>query len=42
VYGRVEERPDLRVDGAPSIEFRLTNIIPSIRKLHIAHKIPTL
>jgi hypothetical protein len=30
------------VDGVPAIEFRLTSIIPSIRKLRIAHKIPTL
>ena len=30
------------VDGAPTIEFRLRSIIPSIRKLRIVHKIPTL
>ena len=30
------------VDGALTIEFPLTSIIPSIRKLRIAHKIPTL
>jgi hypothetical protein len=30
------------VDGVPIIEFRLTSIIPSIRKILITHKIPTL